>query len=845
MGKNKQSCLTTVELQSLLSAQTAPEHARLLEHLDFCSICQDRLARLAGDLSCIDQLQRDQGHSGRAEKTIRPAHETELANVMDRMSAKTVTAFTASESSSTSLSFQGLPYTNKIIAGKKIGSYEVLSRLGVGGMSVVFAAHDHVLDRKVAIKFLSSELENSKTARQRFLREAKLAAAVEHDFIVPIYSADEIDGFPFLVMSHIKGQSLQQRIDASGPLAIDEISRIGIQIAKGLGAFHARDLVHRDLKPSNILLQQSDGRVRITDFGLAKCIDDNQLTRTGTVLGTPHYMSPEQALGKRIDYLSDIYGLGAVLYAVTTGQTPYDAVTSLQILNQLREEKPRDILEVKPDTPLWLVEVIEKLMARNPADRYQSAEEIVNALSAGQPLPRVNPPSPPDAPPRANRFSIVATCVAVVCVTAACLAWYLFPSPTKLADGPSTPGEQDSKGAEVSSGKNAGTHSQDPNHQLFRVTINRDEGKSPVFESLVDAVRQSIDGDTIEIEGNGTHTVKEIVATGGKQLTIRAVLGSEPILEISSQREMAGIVSNGFLDLEGLTFRLMPSDNATPNPNTKRSAVRCNGGHLRVTNCRFENIHQHAFATHCISVFNANSCDIRNSEFYSRSTHATINVGLIPGSQLSLENNVHVGDSILTIVFPRIQLPDRVTQVRIRNNTILAVSGIVISPPFDRSARTSAPVLIEAESNLWDVSFVATMEIPRINDGTGISRLKAGIMHTMMRWQDRQSDFRLRFSFFGIQQRGQQPRRMAGPVRLAEWESFWGQTNTGSRLLEGAAKSTSLFDRNPQDLQPGDFLSLLDQQQRPAEAGVAGAQTEFVGPGVEYTNWVLKQVEAQ
>ena len=193
---SRQNCLTNDELRSLLSANPRPEHTEFLQHLDVCSTCQENLASISGDSSWIGDLKLAPDKSAAADNTVRPSHETELANVMNRMSDKTVTAFTTSESGSASLSFQGLPYTDKIVAGKRIGSYEILSLLGVGGMSVVFAARDHVLDRKVAIKFLSSDLENSRTARQRFLREAKSAAAVEHDFIVPIYSADEIDGFP-------------------------------------------------------------------------------------------------------------------------------------------------------------------------------------------------------------------------------------------------------------------------------------------------------------------------------------------------------------------------------------------------------------------------------------------------------------------------------------------------------------------------------------------------------------------------------------------------------------------------------------------------------------------------
>ncbi len=847
---SRQNCLTNDELRSLLSANPRPEHTEFLQHLDVCSTCQENLASISGDSSWIGDLKLAPDKSAAADNTVRPSHETELANVMNRMSDKTVTAFTTSESGSASLSFQGLPYTDKIVAGKRIGSYEILSLLGVGGMSVVFAARDHVLDRKVAIKFLSSDLENSRTARQRFLREAKSAAAVEHDFIVPIYSADEIDGFPFLVMSHIMGQSLQQRIDASETLSTDAISRIGIQIAKGLGAFHARDLVHRDLKPSNILLQKSDGRVRITDFGLAKCIDDNQLTKTGTVLGTPHYMSPEQALGKRVDYRSDIYGLGAVLYAATTGKAPYNAATALQILHQLREQKPRSILDLKPDVPLWLVQIIEKLMARNPEERYQNSEEIVNALSAAQPLLPENRPDPQQAPPSGNRFSIAAICAAVTLLAASYLAWYLMASPsTKLAKGQSTPaGEQKLKDSELAPGNDPSTNTQDPskllNPQDFRVTIKRDEGESPEFESLGEAVRQAMSGDIIEIEGDGTQSLDATITTDGKQLTIRALPGSEPVLEISSKQGTAGILSDVSLELEGLTFRIVASDDESATASTKLSAVRCVGGSLRITNCKFEITSQRKRPTCCIAVVNANSCDVRNSEFYSGTANVAIDVGMVPGTDLNIENNVHCGEATLAIIFPTSQARGQSAKIRIRQNTIQAITGLLVSAPFERPPRPNIPVLIEADANLWDVYFLASLATQRINDNPGLPRLTGTIMRGLFRWQGEKNQYRIRHSFFGISQPRQKTRRVPGPVKLSEWDAYWGQTNTGSRQLVVPVQDTGLFERDQPSLVPRDFLTLLGNLKLSSGESSIGAQTEIVGPGLEYTNWILSQTQA-
>jgi serine/threonine protein kinase len=171
-------------------------------------------------------------------------------------------------------------------------------------MGVVLKAHDPRLNRVVAIKVLSPALASNAAARKRFLREAQAAAAVTHDHVVAIYAIDEAKHLPYLVMEFVAGQSLQQKIDAHGPLAVQEIVRIGRQIAAGLAAAHTQGLIHRDIKPANILLENGVERVKITDFGLARAVGDVGVTQTGLLAGTPQYMSPEQAHGERVDAVS-------------------------------------------------------------------------------------------------------------------------------------------------------------------------------------------------------------------------------------------------------------------------------------------------------------------------------------------------------------------------------------------------------------------------------------------------------------------------------------------------------------------------------------------------------------
>src|SRR5207249_10465881 len=205
----------------------------------------------------------------------------------------------------------------------RLGHYEVQEVVGRGGMGVVLKAFDEQLHRVVAIKVMAPQLASSATARKRFAREARAAAAVTHDHVVTIHAVAEDGPLPHIVMQFVAGESLQDRLDRNGPLPLLEVLRIGMQTAAGLAAAHAQGLVHRDVKPSNILLENSVERVKITDFGLARAVDDASITQSGVVAGTPQYMAPEQAGGEVLDHRADLFSLGSVLYAACTGRPPF------------------------------------------------------------------------------------------------------------------------------------------------------------------------------------------------------------------------------------------------------------------------------------------------------------------------------------------------------------------------------------------------------------------------------------------------------------------------------------------------------------------------------------------
>ena len=263
----------------------------------------------------------------------------------------------------------------------RLDHYEVLGVIGRGGMGVVLKAHDTKLRRVVAIKLLAPALAAVGTARRRFAREAQSAAAVRDEYVVKIHAVCEDAAVPYLVMEFISGITLEDRIRAGGPVETRELVRIGMQSARGLAAAHAQGLVHRDVKPGNILLEDGVGRVKLTDFGLARAADDASISRSGVIAGTPMYMSPEQAKGDQIDLRSDLFSLGSVLYTLCTGRPAFRAANTVAVLQRVCDDTPRPIREVNPDVPKWLCAVVEKLLAKDPAERIESAAEVADLLA--------------------------------------------------------------------------------------------------------------------------------------------------------------------------------------------------------------------------------------------------------------------------------------------------------------------------------------------------------------------------------------------------------------------------------------------------------------------------------
>ncbi|XZE17574.1 serine/threonine-protein kinase [Pirellulaceae bacterium SH449] len=365
MSDKQLACNDTALEVMLRHDQSLEPSEELLAHLENCPRCQHRISELAGS---------------NEEWQAAKAAVSGAAGTIPRYSPPPVSLEHSPLHWTESMAKQLLsPPSHPEMLGR-LGRYEVERLIGAGGMGIVFKAFDTELNRPVAIKLLAPYLASCGPARKRFSREARAAAAVVHQHVVPIHNVETERESPFIVMQYVSGESLQSRIDREGSLELCEILRIGMQVADGLSAAHQQGLVHRDIKPSNILLEEDVDRALISDFGLARAADDASLTRSGFHPGTPQYMSPEQASGNSVDARSDLFSLGSTLYTMCTGRPPFRAESSLSVMRRITDSEPMPIREINPRIPEWLERLVSMLLAKRVDDRPQSATVVASLL---------------------------------------------------------------------------------------------------------------------------------------------------------------------------------------------------------------------------------------------------------------------------------------------------------------------------------------------------------------------------------------------------------------------------------------------------------------------------------
>ena len=374
---NRMKHADDIQLQALLWAdEDSAEFQSAEAHVAECESCQSRLEQLSGP----------------------PEIDAESYDLLsgypwDLIASESMNAVPVTESDSLDPDLEFLESASHPELLGMLGRYAVERVIGRGGMGIVLKAHDSELNRPVAVKVLAKHLAYNGTARLRFARESRAAAAVVHEHVVAIHNVETNFNVPFMVMQFVAGESLQSRVDRNGPLDIKELLRVGVQVASGLAAAHEQGVIHRDIKPANILLEMGVERALLTDFGLARTVDDAALTQTGIIAGTPHYMSPEQSNGQPTDHRSDLFSLGSVLYFMATGYPPFRAERAMGVLNRICHDRQKPLWQVNANVPDEFSILVDRLLEKQPSKRFNSAEAVrahlVTQLAQIQ-QPRVN-----------------------------------------------------------------------------------------------------------------------------------------------------------------------------------------------------------------------------------------------------------------------------------------------------------------------------------------------------------------------------------------------------------------------------------------------------------------------
>ena len=367
--------------QLVLGRLDTPQTELLQQHLSSCTNCSARLRALQENKTRAPVL--EQGQTEEVPTPLDASHTQPFAALPDAATLPLGDTTNLATPSDDATEINLLASAQQSDELGRLGAFRVLRVLGAGGMGVVFAAEDPQLRRLVALKVMKANMAKNPISRERFLREARAVAALDHDHIVSVYHVGEERGMPYLVMPFLQGESLQDKLSRERKLPVAEILRIGRETAAGLAAAHARGLVHRDIKPANLWLEANTGRVKILDFGLAQMVNpDVRLTHQGFLLGTPSYMAPEQARGQEVKAQGDLYSLGVVLYQMATGRLPFEHRDMVSLLAALAIDNPPSVRSLNAELPRPLADLIMRLLAKQAADRPASAQAVVEAIKA-------------------------------------------------------------------------------------------------------------------------------------------------------------------------------------------------------------------------------------------------------------------------------------------------------------------------------------------------------------------------------------------------------------------------------------------------------------------------------
>ncbi len=760
-----------------------------------------------------------------------------------------------------------------------LGTYRIQRVIGRGGMGVVLEARDPLLKRTVAIKVLAAHVAERPDAARLFVREARAAAAVTHENVVTVYAVDQANKIPYMVMEYVEGVSLEERIQEQGRLDLREVVRTGIQVASGLAAAHGRNLIHRDIKPGNILLEKKTRTAKISDFGLARAVDRATKSQSGLLVGTPEYMAPEQARGDAVDHRSDLFSLGSVLFAMCAGRTPFAAASTRAIINSVAEAVTDDVSELAPDTPGWLVELIERLHAENPAERYQSAGDVARVLreellkmrgltrTSGPVRSELDSPSRNPSPTRSHARPSFGRVLGwlrehwrVACVVALTLlvGGLVFDGtreqttvvPT-VPDSSGSPTVQTGPPAVSDGGGGGGLAGRTVGDRAGAFAVLSQGGGAGVrFATLAEAIAACGDGDAVVVDGDGPFRSGPI-NVGDKGITIKAAAGQRPVIHLATGRgEPSGsalIHSAGALRLEGIEFGREPGRGAVPSAGRLPDAiVIVESSRLEVINCRFVT----AGLGVGIMAQRVSRCEIRNCEFLCL-RGAAVDWFCPVGGRLELINCVQVGQVGLFVHPERSQFSD--VSVVIDGSSFVAekiVRLMLQGRPFrsrDKAGRVSWPITVSVSNSVLDAAG-AVLEVDRSGDfrrDSGGGRPPDGI-----RWSGEGNLFLIGERMLSVRVQGRPISAPLAPRGLRDWERYWDGHERSALTARPDAEALSLHRRAVANLAAIAAESFRLPVSSPGRGtGPSGrdrgAFVERVGPGAGYEAWKQSSVDGR
>jgi serine/threonine protein kinase len=814
-------CLTNGQLTSLIVGRSeAEDEVSWSAHLDHCAACQVLLEELAGGTEWLPEQVADP--VGRLEKP-----SLEYSPALPRAATSDAWSRDSAANPGEALGDASLAAflrpSDRPEFPARFGPFYVIEIVGRGGMGIVFKAFDPSLRRVVAVKVLAPQLATSKTARVRFLREARAAAQVIDDHVITIHSVDENRGFPFLVMEFVKGESLEARLRRSGLLPLRDVLRIAREVALGLRAAHAAGLVHRDIKPANILLEESTGRCKITDFGLARAVEDETLTRSGCIAGTPHYMAPEQALGEPVDSRTDLYSLGAVLYHACSGQPPFDGTTPLSVLSKVVEKPVPKLDTTNASVPGWLEGVIGILMAKDRSKRLPSADELLTRLSQSETaLASISQRA------RYRHVGIAACLVLAGLVLVAAMVIH---------------------SARSSAHRRLGLLAREGSRSSHKVKAARPvriehcrvvypDGTGRAAKNLREALALATDGSTIELDDSEPLEVGEPLDTLGKSLLIRAAPGATPIVIMKRSRPSANsarLTASGPLALEGIEFRYVE---ASQRPANHHALILTRKQPLLVSNCKFDIAKVRDVRLACIQVEDAEAV-IRNSVFSCSARGTGILASVAGTTQIEAENCGILAPNAFTLSPGTGGRASREDVLGIHSCTVVGQGAIHLLGRGPGPSQEDNTLRIRSSRCLFDVGYVFTVDAGPVSEPVRAELETLERLSRSTEWCGADNIYAIGQAYCGFSLR---PRSFAtarsGPRSLSSWQDFCHEEAVSSREARVFFPDAEAGAR-PQPGDPidgGGFRFVLDRQER-REISQIGASVATLGPGQAYESW--------